>query len=402
MAEITGARVASGIVDNDPEPAPARVIEVELARLERLLGIPSQRRRWWPLRPLGFEVVATAAGGDGAGSSARRGGLEDVAEEVARAHGYDRIPGRLPEAALPPYRPDPSEPRHRVRRILGGLGLDEVVLHALIGADDLARSGYDAADPDLIRLANPLAEQHSMLAGALPVDAGRAGGERPPASHGSVAVRGRQDVLDGRQPRPSWRRAQAAGDGRPGTPRLACSGRASRQPRPERSRMRMCDPEGPDRRPARRVGAPLPAYRPEVGEVLHPHLHPGRRPDRGCHGARLRQPGRGASAGGGGVGPAGSAGHRRDQPGALSLAPQEVVVQPVPAAQPVDRDRPCRWMRPPRWASCCAARERRAIAGRGGRSTCIAARRSARRVSYAIALRFQPGRPATRRRSSAP
>ena len=39
MAEITGARVASGIVDNDPEPAPARVIEVELARLERLLGI---------------------------------------------------------------------------------------------------------------------------------------------------------------------------------------------------------------------------------------------------------------------------------------------------------------------------------------------------------------------------
>ncbi len=32
MAEITGARVASGIVDNDPEPAAPRVVEVELGR----------------------------------------------------------------------------------------------------------------------------------------------------------------------------------------------------------------------------------------------------------------------------------------------------------------------------------------------------------------------------------
>ena len=51
----------------------------------------------------------------------------DVAEEVARAHGYERIPGACPRPQLPPYRPDPSEPRHRVRRILAGLGLDEVV-----------------------------------------------------------------------------------------------------------------------------------------------------------------------------------------------------------------------------------------------------------------------------------
>ena len=55
-----GARVASGIVDNDPEPAPARVIEVELARLERLLGILVAAEEVVALlRPLGFEVAWT-------------------------------------------------------------------------------------------------------------------------------------------------------------------------------------------------------------------------------------------------------------------------------------------------------------------------------------------------------
>ena len=87
----------------------------------------------------------------------------DVAEELARTHGYDRIEGRLPQAALPPWRPDPSGPRNGVRRILAGLGLDEVVSHALIGEDDLERTGYDPRAAELIRLYNPLSAEHSIL-----------------------------------------------------------------------------------------------------------------------------------------------------------------------------------------------------------------------------------------------
>ena len=301
-----------------------------------------------------------------------------------------------PRPALPPYRPDPSEPRHRVRRILGGLGLDEVVLHALIGADDLARSGYDAADPDLIRLANPLAEQHSIM--------------RPvpyPSMLAALAENVRQRRTDpwlfevgktywmGGSRGPTWPRAPAAGDGRPGTPRLACSGRASRQPRPERSRTRMCDPEGPDRRPARRVGAPLPAYRPERGEVLHPHLHPGRSArivdatarDYGSLGEvhpRVAEawglPGRPVIA-------------AINLGALLSLVPQEVD-RAAGARRAAGRPRPGGVGgrgHPAGRAAARAARERRAIAGRG-----TAVRRVSRpagrrgRVSYAIALRFQP------------
>src|SRR5207248_10147302 len=101
------------------------------------------------LRPLEFELAEADESGtwEVAVPPHRLDVVEavDVAEEIARAHGYPLIPGRLPRAALPPYRADPSEVRHRVRRIMAGLGLSEVVTHALIAffcqAEDGIRAG---------------------------------------------------------------------------------------------------------------------------------------------------------------------------------------------------------------------------------------------------------------------
>jgi phenylalanyl-tRNA synthetase beta chain len=344
IAEITGARVASGIVDNDPQPATARVVEVDPARVERLLGIAlSGGEIAGLLAPLGFAVrgdptLAVTVPDHRLDVVA----WEDVAEEVARAHGYDRIPGRLPEPALPPYRPDPSEPRHRVRRILAGLGLDEVVLHALIGADDLTRSGYDAADPDLVRLANPLAEQHSIM--------------RPvpyPSMLAALAENVRQRRVDpwlfeigktywmGGKRGPAG--AESAGTGRWEAWHATIGLLGPRVPAtPGRT--------GPDAGVATlkglvdalhvALGAPAPSYRPETPDELHAHLHPGRAArildatarDYGSLGEvhpRVAEawglPGRPVIA-------------AVNLGALLSLVPPENVVQPVPAAQPVDRD----------------------------------------------------------------
>ncbi len=105
IAKITGARVATGIVDNDPGPHSPRVVEVDTARTARLLGIPvnpSAMETW--LAPLGFAV--SAADDSHAAVTVPLHRLDvvsdaDVAEEVARAHGYDRIAGTLPAASLP-------------------------------------------------------------------------------------------------------------------------------------------------------------------------------------------------------------------------------------------------------------------------------------------------------------
>ncbi|MGH2488292.1 MAG: phenylalanine--tRNA ligase subunit beta, partial [Candidatus Limnocylindria bacterium] len=121
MAEITGARVAVGIVDNDPGPHPRQTVELDTARAARLLGIPVDgvsAGEW--LAPLGFETTGLDATRLSVIVPAHRldvTGPADVAEELARAHGYERIPGKLPTADLPPFRPDPSEPRHRLRRV---------------------------------------------------------------------------------------------------------------------------------------------------------------------------------------------------------------------------------------------------------------------------------------------
>ncbi|HEX6140533.1 MAG TPA: phenylalanine--tRNA ligase subunit beta, partial [Candidatus Limnocylindria bacterium] len=167
IAEITGARVANGIVDNDPRPREPRRIAVDLDRTERLLGIGIDAdlvpRLLEPLefgvRGLDERHVEVAV------PSFRLDVVapEDVAEEIARAHGYENIPAPLPSPTLPPFRPDPAAARHRVRRTMAGLGLDEILMHALIGPDDLARTGYDPADATLVRLANPISPQHSVM-----------------------------------------------------------------------------------------------------------------------------------------------------------------------------------------------------------------------------------------------
>ena len=58
----------------------------------------------------------------------------DLAEEVARLYGYERIPTSIPSSDLPPHRPSPTLLRDRVRRLLADAGAQEVVTHALVSS----------------------------------------------------------------------------------------------------------------------------------------------------------------------------------------------------------------------------------------------------------------------------
>jgi phenylalanyl-tRNA synthetase beta chain len=345
LGEITGARVATGIVDNDPAPAPRRVVTVNVARAERLLGIElSEERVAELLQPLDFAVASGDHGTMAVTVPDHRTDVvaaEDVAEEIARSHGYGRIAGRLPRPALPPFRPDPSGPRQRLRRIMAGLGLDEVLTHALIGPDDLRRSGLDPADPTLIRLANPLAEAHSILRPSM-----------APSLLASLAENVRQRRADpwifevGKTywqaaKGPAW--AESAGTGRYEAWHLGLAllgPRVPRSPGTAAPDADVGDLKGIVEALHEALGAPLPSFRPESVEERHPHLHPGRS-------ARLVD---GAGHAYGNIGeadPAVSAAW--GLPGRpvlavinigqlLALAPPVVRSTAVPAAQPIDRD----------------------------------------------------------------
>jgi len=100
----------------------------------------------------------------------------DLAEEVARLYGYERIPTSVPSADLPPHRPSPTLLRDRVRRLLADAGAQEVVTHALVSAahDELwsepstlvtgpLAASEGAAGGASIVLQNPLSADHDRL-----------------------------------------------------------------------------------------------------------------------------------------------------------------------------------------------------------------------------------------------
>ncbi|MFQ5927636.1 MAG: hypothetical protein ACE5MH_09410, partial [Terriglobia bacterium] len=83
----------------------------------------------------------------------------DLVEELARHHGYDKFPARLPATRTPAARKPEAEKEATVRETLEALGYDEAVNFSLVHPDDARR--FSPAEP--IRLANPLSEEVSVL-----------------------------------------------------------------------------------------------------------------------------------------------------------------------------------------------------------------------------------------------
>lgn len=191
-----GGTVARGRVDTNPrEPEPARVA-FRPARVNRLLGtdlpVDEQRRL---LTRVGVETITAdgevripVAGGERprdvvAGpdetlvavvpSWRRDLAIEaDIAEEIARVRGYERVPATLPDTPMPPYRRSPLVVRDAVRAALVGAGLAETVSHALVAPEAvetyrLRRPVPSIDEPDPvptpIRVTNPLSNLHSVL-----------------------------------------------------------------------------------------------------------------------------------------------------------------------------------------------------------------------------------------------
>ena len=405
IAEITGGRVARGIVDNDPVAPPARRVHVSIPRIERLLGIPLDRAQVGELlAPLEFRVEPGSA--DEVVVTVPDHRLDvvvgaDVAEEVARAYGYERIPGRLPTAELPPFRLDPTGPHHGIRRTLAAMGLQEVVTHALIGPMDLERTGY-AVDDATIRIANPLSDEHSVLRTVL-----------YPSLLGALAenVRQRQPAAwtfelgkvywhHAGTPTPRERASMTAGTGRYESWELgiALLGAATPPGPGEREAPAdVADVKGIVDALHDAVGAPRPSYRAEDPDHRHPHRHPGRtglicdasgRP----YGSLGEVHPRVAAAWGIGGRPVDAS---LSVDAMLGLVPDDRRAAPLPSAQPIDRDLAIvldeatpvgELLRIVRMAAGPMLADLHLFDTYRGEQI------GAGRVSYALALRFQPER----------
>jgi phenylalanyl-tRNA synthetase beta chain len=168
-----GGTVARGLVDAYPQPVERQPVAIT----------PSDARRW-----LGIELTA----GEMADMLSRLGfgvalkddqlrveppdhrldigqgviGKADLMEEIARLYGYDRIPETLLSDALPPQRDHVMLEREtRVRDCLVRLGLQEIITYRLTSPEREARLRLveESAEPQYIRLANPIAADRAVM-----------------------------------------------------------------------------------------------------------------------------------------------------------------------------------------------------------------------------------------------
>ncbi len=143
LREIAGGDVATGSVDIYPNPQPLKQITLTTHEVARLVGMQfSLATIMELLSRLEFGLSAQADGSSVLVTvPSYRNDVNipaDLVEEVARMYGYDNLPTSTLDTPLPPEHPNRSwEFEERVRDIVTGLGMDEVVNYSLQSRRDI-------------------------------------------------------------------------------------------------------------------------------------------------------------------------------------------------------------------------------------------------------------------------
>jgi len=199
--ELAGGE-PSQVVRAGAPPVAERRVDYDPARCEGLAGVAvPEDRQQDILQRLGFTVARNGVWRVGIPSWRRDvDGAADLVEEVARIHGYDRVPStplpRAPGVARPTATPEQLIER-RARRAAAARGLNEAVTWSFISDAEAAPFGGAAW-----RLANPISEEMkamrpSLLPGLLTAAARN-------AARGTDSIRlfeiGRRYLEDGERP----------------------------------------------------------------------------------------------------------------------------------------------------------------------------------------------------------
>ncbi|HMP02294.1 MAG TPA: phenylalanine--tRNA ligase subunit beta [Gemmatales bacterium] len=161
-----GGTIAEGLVDCFPGPLVPPTVQLFPSEIERMLGIAiplAEAQRILQTLDCTVEIV---------GESLRvtapphrldiQHGVADLIEDVARIHGYDKLPATLLADRLPrQVNHDDLDREERIRDLLADLGLTEVINYALTTAAKEEPFGIPAADH--LRLANPISSERDVL-----------------------------------------------------------------------------------------------------------------------------------------------------------------------------------------------------------------------------------------------
>lgn len=166
ICEISGAEVASDIIDIEPKYKP-KMIDLEIVRAEAFIGAKLKEAEVKKqLEALGFEVKKGSRGVlRCAVPHWRQADVtieEDLIEEVARLYGYHNVSNLLPSGQLPtPVFDKQLEAEDRLKTLMQGAGYTEVYTYSMVSEALLKLSGRKV--DEAVRLLNPLDADHMFM-----------------------------------------------------------------------------------------------------------------------------------------------------------------------------------------------------------------------------------------------
>ena len=166
LVELLGAgEVVDGVIDilnHVPQPT---VLRLEPEKINALLGtdVPAEEMRDI-LRSLDFDVKDDAVTVPSWRSDVLR--MADLAEEVARFHGYNNIPNTLMrgQTTLGGYSPD-QKVENRLGQMCRACGYSEIITYSFISPTAYDKIGWAADEPlrRSLKILNPLGEDTSIM-----------------------------------------------------------------------------------------------------------------------------------------------------------------------------------------------------------------------------------------------
>ena len=167
IVELTEGTIAKGVVSSPTSrPAPPKTLMLRSDRACRFLGMDISRIAIADLlAALGFEMLRRDGNMLVVSVPSHRVDVtreEDMYEEIARLHGYDKIPSTLPYL---PAAVNPLNETTRVRRLLqdhlAGLGFNEAINLSFIGENHLEELSMSAQGT--LKLLNPMSRDQAIL-----------------------------------------------------------------------------------------------------------------------------------------------------------------------------------------------------------------------------------------------
>jgi phenylalanyl-tRNA synthetase beta chain len=170
MEAIGAGTPVEGIINAGRPEFPPRTAGLRLSRLNSLLGTRlTMEQVSGYLGRLGLEVRQVDQGLLEVTIPPRRPDLDeeiDLVEEVARLHGYNRIPVTLPKGKVTAARRNREERLTlAIKSLLAGAGYHEALTYSWNHPDALSRLGFGADAPERRQIAimNPMAEDQRLL-----------------------------------------------------------------------------------------------------------------------------------------------------------------------------------------------------------------------------------------------